>query len=168
MAAQRRYRGALRALAKERATINAAMAAAAAPGKDGLKKVCWLPSRHITLHFRAVAGMCRALQCMGTDSAGTVCRDDKHQAEVSGFGRLIGVSMAAQAHEAMWALKGSLAKEPRYTEAFLSACMRALMPLQTAKLIVAFFPRTVWPDFSTICASIALDAGDNTVLDGPV
>ncbi|KAK9905079.1 hypothetical protein WJX75_009409 [Coccomyxa subellipsoidea] len=110
VAAQRRYRGALRALAKERATINAAMAAAAAPGKDGLKK----------------------------------------------------------AHEAMWALKGSLAKEPRYTEAFLSACMRALMPLQTAKLIVAFFPRTVWPDFSTICASIALDAGDNTVLDGPV
>lgn len=38
-AAQRRYRGALRALAKERASINAALAAAAAPGKDGLKKV---------------------------------------------------------------------------------------------------------------------------------
>ncbi|BDA49669.1 hypothetical protein COCOBI_14-2890 [Coccomyxa sp. Obi] len=110
VAAQRRYRGALRALAKERATINAAMAAAAAPGKDGLKK----------------------------------------------------------AHEAMWALKASLAKEPRYTEAFLSACLRELTPLQTAKLIVAFFPRTVWPDFSTICASIALDAGDSSVLDGPV
>ncbi len=79
-----------------------------------------------------------------------------------------GCVVGVKAHEAMWALKASLAKEPRYTEAFLSACMRVLTALQTAKLIVAFFPRTVWPDFSTICASIALDAGDSSVLDGPV
>jgi hypothetical protein len=38
-ASHRRYRGALGALAKERASINAALAAAAAPGKDGMKKV---------------------------------------------------------------------------------------------------------------------------------
>lgn len=68
----------------------------------------------------------------------------------------------------MWALKASLAKEPRYTEAFLSACLRALTPLQTAKLIVSYFSRTIWPDFSALCASIAIDAGDSTVLDGPL
>ena len=73
-----------------------------------------------------------------------------------------------QAHEAMWALKGSLAKEPRYTEAFLSTCLRALTPSQTAKLIVAYFPISVWPDFSALCACIAIDAGEVSVLDGPV
>ena len=75
---------------------------------------------------------------------------------------------AHQAHEAMWALKCSLAKEPRYTEAFLSACLRALTPLQTAKLIVGYFPVSVWPDFTALCACIALDAGEVSVLDGPV
>jgi hypothetical protein len=39
MACHRRYRGALGALAKERVAINAALANAAAPGKDGAKKV---------------------------------------------------------------------------------------------------------------------------------
>lgn len=68
----------------------------------------------------------------------------------------------------MWALKGSLAKEPRYTEAFLSACLRALTPTQTARLIVAYFPISVWPDFSALCACIAIDAGEVSVLDGPV
>ena len=43
-AALHRYQGAFGALAKERSAINAALVAAATPGKDGLKKV-----RHIAV-----------------------------------------------------------------------------------------------------------------------
>ncbi len=54
----------------------------------------------------------------------------------------------------MWALKGSLAKEPLMTEAFLGSCMAALKPVQIAQLIVAYFPRTVWPDLVAICSAV--------------
>ncbi len=74
MAAQRRYRGALRALAKERATINAAMAAAAAPGKDGLKKVlALLTGRSHPWRSAAVSGWHRSKRL----ASGACCRDQE-------------------------------------------------------------------------------------------
>lgn len=63
-------------------------------------------------------------------------------------------TVSLQAQGVMWALKGSLAKEPLMTEVFLSSCMAALKPVQIAQLIVAYFPRTVWPDLVAICSAV--------------
>lgn len=62
--------------------------------------------------------------------------------------------MSLQAHGVMWALKGSLAKEPLMTEEFLAGCLAALKPVQIAQLIVAYFPRTVWPDLDAFCSAV--------------
>ncbi|CAK0783362.1 hypothetical protein CVIRNUC_006561 [Coccomyxa viridis] len=59
-----------------------------------------------------------------------------------------------KAHGVMWALKGSLAKEPLMTETFLGSCLAILKPIQIALLIVAYFPRTVWPNLFALCSTI--------------
>lgn len=71
-----------------------------------------------------------------------------------------------QAHGVMWALKGSLAKEPLMTEDFLGSCMAALRPVQTAQLIVAYFPRTVWPDLFAFCSAVLPRNGSSTASRG--
>ena len=40
------------------------------------------------------------------------------------------------------------------TEKFLGSCLAALKPIQIALLIVAYFPRTVWPNLSALCSAI--------------
>ena len=59
-----------------------------------------------------------------------------------------------QAQSVMWALKSSLAKEPVMTEELLGSCMATLRPVQIAQLIVAYFPRTVWPDLYAFCSAV--------------
>ena len=68
--------------------------------------------------------------------------------------KIISPALSLQAQGVMWALKGSLAKEPLMTEAFLASCLAALKPVQIAQLIVAYFPRTVWPDLVAICSAV--------------
>ncbi len=68
--------------------------------------------------------------------------------------RLSWQCMRVQAHGVMWALKGSLAKEPLMTETFLGSCLAILKPIQIALLIVAYFPRTVWPNLFALCSTI--------------
>ena len=68
--------------------------------------------------------------------------------------RLSWQCMCMQAHGVMWALKGSLAKEPLMTETFLGSCLAILKPIQIALLIVAYFPRTVWPNLFALCSTI--------------
>ena len=68
--------------------------------------------------------------------------------------REVTIPLPLQAQGVMWALKGSLAKEPLMTEAFLASCMAALKPVQIAQLIVAYFPRTVWPDLVALCSAV--------------
>ena len=71
-----------------------------------------------------------------------------------GNGRLSWQPICMQAHGVMWALKGSLAKEPLMTENFLGSCLAALKPIQIALLVVAYFPRTVWPNLFALCSAI--------------